>query len=174
VLPPKGKVFDYPWLNRFTGKTYTLKAKLVKKSGKQISLELINPPSEYTVYLGRATPRTSEGNPIITIPALDLTFTGIKPGVEGEIAKLDRTRHDLYEELKSRDTSREDEYDKRYEVQRHAWTPTPYSRTDQHEWFAELCATHALGHLDPIVTKWLLSIISTGRPPDEMALPAFY
>jgi hypothetical protein len=171
-LPPKGKIFDYQWFNANTRQYQPLTAKLVRKSGKNVTLEMIDPPAEYSIRHGLATPRTSEGNLLVTIPALELMFTGVKPGVDDEIKKLEAVRHDLYESFKIRDTARSDEWDTRYETQaqRHVWAPTKYSRKDPLEWFAELCTTHALGHLAKDVEKWLLAVVRTGEAPPEMAL----
>lgn len=163
-LPPKGKVFDYPWIN-YSGKRIILRAKLVRKSGKNVELELIEPPREYTASLPRNQKRSPDGNPIIFESAITLTYVGTKPEVESKIKDLEQERHALYATFADRDESRDEEYAKRYEKQRHVWAPTPYSRKNPSEWFAELCTTFALGHLDSGVVEWLLSVISTGEAP---------
>ena len=162
-LPKKGEVFDYTWRN-MSGKAYTLTVRIVQKSGKKVILEVLNPPEDRLLDLYRR----GFGNPMITDTTDAIQYVGVKPEVEAKIKLLEAENHVLFEEA---DAIARTEKDDRYEAQRHEWVPTKYSRTNNLEWFAELCTTLVLGHLKKPVDGWLLSVVQTGEAPPEITLP---
>jgi len=159
-LPKKGKEFEYQYRNTFTGKTYQLKARLLRKSGRFVMLEIIDPPKELQHMFGRSGAQFTHQE---TVDSLE--FVGVRPGVDEKIKALHAEQHALYEQANEIARTEKDD---RYESQRHAWAPTRYSRTNTHEWFAEICTTLVLGHLDKSVEEWLMSVLKTGKAPSGM------
>jgi hypothetical protein len=163
-LPKKGQVFEFDkWVQ---GQKLRFKGKIIKKSGPDVVIEVMNP--EVIPFSASGYYPKKNGVLLITESIKSLLFDGYDPKVEAEIVKLEGERTKLYEEAKEIARSEKDD---RYETQRSDWAPTQYSRKNTEEWFAELCTTYVLGHLKKPVAEWLLSVTKTGQAPSEMALP---
>lgn len=161
--PRKGQVFDFKLrhpMNRAV--TYPAQGKIVKKRGDDIWIEVLSPLPDINPALLKIYRRSPAGNLIINESLKSILYVGVKPDVERKLKELEVHRHELYEEANNLARTEKDD---RYKVQRSAWAPTDYSRKNYMEWFAELCTTLVLGHLEKPVEEWLLSVVRTGKAP---------
>jgi hypothetical protein len=159
-LPRKGTVVEYDtWSN---GVQYHIKGKIVGKKGRDVLIEIIEAPEKY--LLRSSMYRRGPGPLVVPESASTLTYVGKDEAKERELKEVEKERHEVYETLKGEISKPDD----RYEVQLHDWVPTTYSRKNHMEWFAELLTTFVLGHLKEEPSKWLLSVIKTGKAPEGL------
>ena len=92
-LPTKGKPFEWAYRDSFTGKAYTLEAKIVAKSGQTVDVEILKTPPGLE-KLFSVFPKSSAGNPIhkrVHVSEILGSDSGASD-VANEISRLERER----------------------------------------------------------------------------------